>query len=50
MNLKKNWLFLQENATEQLEFAEAVVLSVSDEESDFGVSCVMEEILRYDFT
>ena len=36
---------MQENATEQLEFAEAVVLSVSDEESDFGVSCVMEELL-----
>ena len=28
-----------------MEFAEAVVLSVSDDESDIGVSCIMEELL-----
>ena len=39
----------QENASEQLEFAEAVILSVSDDDSDHGISCMMEELLRYVF-
>ena len=29
----------------EMEFAEAVVLSVSDAESDLGISCIMEELL-----
>ena len=29
----------------ELELAEAVVLSVSDDDSDIGVSCIMEELL-----
>ena len=29
----------------ELELAEAVVLSVSDDNSDIGVSCIMEELL-----
>ena len=30
---------------QELEFAEAVVLSVSDDDSEVGVSCIMEELL-----
>merc|ERR1719266_100114 len=38
---------LAENGGEssELELAEAVVLSVSDDDSDIGVSCIMEELL-----
>ena len=33
-----------DSAETELELAEAVVLSVSDDDSDIGVSCIMEEL------
>ena len=34
----------EDSAETELELAEAVVLSVSDDDSDIGVSCIMEEL------
>ncbi len=34
-----------ENEGQQIEFAEAVILSVSDEDSDLGMTCILEELM-----